>query len=63
MGRNVLPHRSGRLGPRDIERAPHLAVNENNAVQLTRRRSSQYSQAVNETHIAVMQGVYAAGWK
>ena len=23
----------------------------------------KYSQAVNETHIAVMQGVYAAGWK
>ena len=63
MVRNVLLHRYGRLGPRDIERAPHLAVNENNAVQITRSRLSQYSQAVNETHIAVMQGVYAAGWK
>ena len=63
MVRNVLLHRYGRLGPRDIERAPHLAVNANNAVQITRERLGQYSQAVNETHIAVMEGVYAAGWK
>ena len=63
MVRNVLLHRYGRLGPRDIERAPHLAVNENNAVQITRKRLGEYSQAVNETHIAVMQGVHAAGWK
>ena len=63
MVRNVLLHRYGRLGPRDIERAPHLAVYENNAVQITRKRLSEYSQAVNETHIAVAQGVTAAGWK
>ncbi len=63
MVRNVLLHRYGRLGARDIKRAPHLAVNENNAVQITRNRLSQYSQAVNDTHIAVMQGVVAAGWK
>jgi hypothetical protein len=63
MVRNVLLHRYGRLGPRDIERAPHLAVNENNAVQITRKRLGQYSQAVNDTHVAVMHGVVAAGWK
>jgi hypothetical protein len=61
--RNVLLHRYGRLGARDIDRAPHLVVNENNAVQITRERLGEYSQAVNETHIAVMQGVIAAGWK
>ena len=63
MVRNVLLHRYGRLAPRDIERAPHLAENENHAVQITRKRLGEYSQAVNETHIAVMRGVYAAGWK
>lgn len=63
MVRNVLLHRYGRLRPRDIERAPHLAVSENNAVQITRNRLGEYSQAVNETLIAVMNGVTAAGWK
>ncbi|MET4576210.1 hypothetical protein [Ottowia thiooxydans] len=63
MVRNVLLHRYGRLGPRDIERAPHLALNENNAVQITRKRLAEYSQAVNATHIAILQGVHAAGWK
>ncbi|WOP14113.1 hypothetical protein [Ottowia sp. SB7-C50] len=63
MVRNVLLHRYGRMGPRDIERAPHLNVNGNNAVQITRERLVQYSQAVNETHVAVMEGVVAAGWE
>lgn len=60
--RNVLLHRYGRLGVRDIERAPHLVVHENKAVHITRARLGEYSQAVNETHIAVMEGVATAGW-
>lgn len=63
MVRNVLLHRYGRLGRRDIERAPHLDVNENHAVQITRIRLGEYSQAVNETFVAVMQGISATGWK
>jgi hypothetical protein len=63
MVRNVLLHSYGRLRTRDIQRAPHLVVNENKAVHITRDRLTEYSQAVNDTHIAVMNGVFAAGWK
>ena len=62
MVRNVLLHRYGRLSPRDIQRAPHLVVTDTNAVHITRARLGEYSQAVNETHVAVMRGVAAAGW-
>lgn len=46
MVRNVLLHRYGRLSTRDIQRAPHLVVNQNKAVQITRDRLREYSQQV-----------------
>lgn len=61
--RNVLLHRYGRLEPSDVARRPHLATGNNNAVQITRGRLSAYSQAVNDTNVAIMHGVVAAGWK
>lgn len=63
MVRNVLLHRYGRLGPRDLERAPHLAEFGNNSIQLTRARLAGYCQAVVDIHLAIMNGVMANGWK
>ena len=63
MVRNVLLHRYGRLGPRDIARAPHLVEYENKAVQLTQARLGNYYQAVIDVHIAVLNGISANGWK
>lgn len=63
MVRNVLLHRYGRLGPRDVVRAPHLAEYQNKAIQLTRARLGEYYQAVVDVHVAVMNGVTATGWK
>ena len=63
MVRNVILHRYGRLGPRDIVRAPRLAEFKNKTVQLTRARLGEYYQAVVDVHLAVMNGVTATGWK
>ena len=63
MVRNVLLHRYGRPGPRDIARAPHLVEYPNKAVQLTRVRLGDYYQAVVDVHLAVVNGVTATGWK
>lgn len=63
MVRNVLLHRYGRLGQRDIDRVPQLAEYRNKAVQLTRARLSEYYQAVVDVHMAIMDGVYETGWK
>jgi len=63
MVRNVLLHRYGRLGQRDIARAPHLAEFENKAIQLTRPRLDEYYQAVVDVHIAIMHGITATGWE
>lgn len=61
--RNVLLHRYGRLGQRDIARAPHLAEFENKAIQLTQARLDEYYQAVVDVHIAIMNGITATGWE
>lgn len=63
MVRNVLLHRYGRLGPRDIARVPHLAEYQNKAVQLTQARLGEYYQAVVDVHVTVIKGVTATGWK
>ena len=63
MVRNVLLHRYGRLGQRDIARAPHLARYSNKAVQLTRARLGEYHQAIIDVFIAIMNGITVAGWK
>ena len=63
MVRNVLLHRYGRLGPRDIVRAPHLAEYRNKAIQLTRARLGEYFQSVIDVHLTVMNGIAATGWK
>ncbi len=63
MVRNVLLHRYGRLGPRDIERVPHLAEYRHESVHLTRARLNEYFQAVIDVHLAIMKGVFATGWK
>lgn len=63
MVRNVLLHRYGRLGSRDIDRAPHLAEYRNETVHLTRDRLGEYYQAIVEVHVAIMNGVTAIGWK
>ena len=63
MVRNVLLHRYGRLGLRDIARAPHLAEYRDKAVQLTQARLGEYFQAVIDVHLAIMSGVTATGWK
>ncbi len=63
MVRNVLLHRYGRLGPRDIVRAPHLAEYQDKAIQLTRARLGEYFQAVVDVHRNIMNGITANGWK
>jgi len=63
MVRNVLLHRYGRLGQRDIERVPHLAEYRNKAVQLTRARLGEYHQAITDVFIVIMNGITANGWK
>jgi len=63
MVRNVLLHRYGRLGPRDIARVPHLAEYLDKPVQLTQARFSEYYQAVVDVHLAIMNGITANGWK
>lgn len=63
MVRNVLLHRYGRLGPRDIERAPHLVGQPNNAIQLSRKLLAEYYNAIVAVHTAISAGVAAAGWK
>ena len=63
MVRNVLLHRYGRLGPREIGRTPHLVEYQNKAIQLTRVRLAEYYQAVVDSHVAVMNGITATGWK
>lgn len=63
MVRNVLLHRYGRLGSRDIVRVPHLAEYKDKAVQLTQARLREYYQAVVDVHHAVMNGVTATDWK
>lgn len=62
MVRNVLLHRYGRLGPRDIERAPHLDERGNKAIKITRSRLRQYSDAVRVVNVSIMIGVEKAGW-
>lgn len=62
MVRNVLLHRYGRLGPRDIERAPHLVESDNKAIKITRSRLRQYSNAVRVVNVSIMNGVTKAGW-
>lgn len=62
MVRNVLLHRYGRLGPRDVARAPHLSQFENRAVQLTQGRMRDYYQSVSDIHLATMNGITATGW-
>ena len=63
MVRNVLLHRYGRLGPRDVVRVPHLAEYKDKAIQLTRARLDEYYQAVVDVHLAIMNGVAENGWK
>lgn len=63
MVRNVLLHRYGRLGQRDITRAPHLEEYRNKAVQLTRARLEEYHQAIVDVFIAIMNSITATGWK
>ena len=63
MVRNVILHRYGRLGPRDIFRFPHLAEFEHRAIQLTQARLAEYYQAVVDIHIAVINGITANNWK
>jgi hypothetical protein len=63
MVRNILLHRYGRLGQRDIARAPNLAEFENKAIQLTRPRLNEYYQAVVDVHIAIMTGISTTGWE
>ena len=63
MVRNVLLHRYGRLGLRDITRVPHLAEFKDKAIQLTRARLDEYYRAVVDVHIAVMNGIVERGWK
>ena len=63
MVRNVLLHRYGRLGQRDIKRAPHLAEYHNKAVQLTRARLSEYHQAITDVFAILMKGITENGWK
>lgn len=62
MVRNVLLHRYGRLGPRDIERAPHLVESDNKSIKITRPRLRQYSDAVRVVNVSIMNGVAKAGW-
>lgn len=61
--RNVLLHRYGRLGPRDVERVPHLVEFDNGAIRLSGARLDGYYQSVVSVLNAVMGGVAAAGWK
>lgn len=63
MVRNVLLHRYGRLGQRDIARAPHLAEYRDKAVQLTRTRLDEYYQAIVNVFVAIMNGITVTGWK
>lgn len=63
MVRNVLLHRYGRLGPRDIARAPHLEEYRNKAIHLTQARLGEYYQAVIDIYDAVMTGLAETGWK
>lgn len=60
MIRNVLLHRYGRLGSRDLQRAPHLSIYQGKGVQITRERLSEYYQAVIAVHLALDSGVQAA---
>lgn len=61
--RNVLLHRYGRLGPRDIERVPHLVEYANGAIRLSGNRLSEYYQSVVAVLKAITSGAAAAGWK
>jgi len=63
MVRNVLLHRYGRLGQRDMARAPHLAEFKNKAIQLTQPRLDEYYLALTDVHTAIMDGITATGWE
>lgn len=63
MIRNVLVHRYGRLGARDVARVPHLAEYQNKAVQLTAARLAEYQQAVFDVYVITHKAILTTGWK
>lgn len=63
MVRNVILHRYGRLGPKDIESFPRLAPWRDEVLPITTARLRSYYQAVVTLHLAVTRAVFSSRYK